>query len=431
MTKKENGILKKIKTFLSQDLWNLEPASLSGARRRGLHFLRVCMLVIKGFKEDQCPMHASALTFISVMALVPFLVILFAIAKGLGFEQASQMLIEKTAEMPEALQQAVSNILTTVESASAGTLGSIGTLIFLWVAIKMLSNIEETFNLVWGVKTSRTLIDKIRNYVVIIVATPVLLIIASAGQPVIIAFTSRLEWMGPLLTLSLRLIPVITMALAFSIVYVFLPNTKVKFSAAFTGAFVAALLSVLFQLAVIKLGFIVGKYNRIYGTLAAIPLFLFWVQTSWMILLMGAEVAFSTQNAGTYSREQLAVTPSARSRLCLAVTLIKRITEKFESTDDPFDASAYGIKHRIPIRLINDVIRTLTGAGLITESTEHPGCYTLLRDPRQITARNIIDAMLDDGADPAALGLASDFPMFGKITDESFQTLEKQIVENF
>lgn len=438
MQSEPDGILTKVKKFLTRvkklltkDLWSLEPSSLSKARRRGLHFLRVCALVFKGFREDHCPLHAAALTFISVMALVPFLVILFAIAKGVGLERGSEILLQKTADMPEAFQQAITNIITTVESASAGAIGGIGGVIFMWVAIKMLSNIEETFNLVWGVKTPRTLIEKIKNYIVIMVLAPILMIIATSSQPVIMGFASRLEWMGPLLKLGLQLVPIITMALAFSMVYVFLPNTKVKFSAAFTGALVAALLSVIFQFAIIKLGVGVSKYNKIYGALAAIPFFLFWVQMSWMILLMGAEVAFSTQNAGTYAREQLAVTPSARARLCLAIALMKRITEKFESTDAPFDTKAYGIDNRIPIRLINDVIDTLSKAGLVAESSDHPDCYTLLRDPRNITARNIIDTILDDGAAPAALGLAGDSPMLGKITEESFQSLEKQVLNNF
>ncbi len=431
MDSKPNGILGKIQHFLKQELWNLEPAALTKTRAAGLKFLRVCALVIKGFKEDKCPIHASALTFISVMALVPFLVILFSIAKGFGIDKASEMLLEKTAEMPEAMQQAITNIISTVESASAGAMGGIGGLLFLWVAIKMLSSIEETFNLVWGVKIPRTLIEKIRNYIVIMVVAPILIIVSNASQPVIMGFASQLEWMGPFLKFGLQAIPIIMMALAFSVVYVFLPNTKVKFPAAFIGALVAALLTMAFQFAIIKLGVGVSKYNKIYGALAAIPIFLFWVQTSWMILLMGAEVAFSVQNAGTYAREHLAVNPSARARLCLAIALMKKITDRFESTEPPFDTVAYGTESHIPIRLINDVINTLAQTGLVAESAEHPGCYTLLRDPLHITARDISDAILDDGVAPTALGLAADFPMFGRITDESFQCLEKQILKSF
>jgi len=431
MAEKTDGMVSKVKTFLSQDLWNLEPASLTKARAAGLKFLRICMLVIRGFKEDKCPLHASALTFISVMALVPFLVIAFAIAKGVGLESGSETLLAKTAEMPEAIQQAAHTIITTVESASAGAMGGIGGVLFMWVAIKMLSSIEETFNLVWGVKIPRTLIDKIRNYIVIMVIAPILLIIANASQPIIMGFATQLEWMGPFLKLGLQTVPIFTMALAFSVVYIFLPNTKVKFSAAFIGALVAALLTIAFQFAIIKLGVGVSKYNKIYGALAAIPIFLFWVQTSWMILLMGAEVAFSVQNAGTYAREQFAINPSARARLCLAIALMKKITDKFESPEPPFDTIAYGTANHIPVRLINDVIKTLTTAGLIAESVEHPGGYTLLRNPLNISARDITDAVLDDGASPATLGLAGDFSMFGKITDPCFQTLEKEILKNF
>ena len=425
------GFIGKAKRFLTRELWDLEPESFSRARRLGLKFLRVCTLVVQGFKEDMCPIHASALTFISVMALVPFLVILFAIAKGFGFEQASELLLQRTAEMPETFQQAVHNIVVTVESASAGTLGSVGTALFLWIAIKMLSSIEDTFNLVWGIKTPRTLIDKIRNYIVIMVAAPVLLIVASAGMPVIVGLAGRLEWMGPLLTLGLQIVPVFTMALAFTIIYIFLPNTKVKFSAAFTGAFVAALLAVLFQLAIIKLGVGVSKYNKIYGTLAAIPLFLFWVQMSWMILLMGAEVAFSVQNAGTYARERLAVNPSARSRLCLAFALMKKITAAFEDGSGPFDVLSYGTAGRIPVRLIHDVVSILAKNGLVAEAAGQAGCYTLVRDPAGVSARAIADAILNEGADPDELGMRDDFPLFGKITDESFQTLEKQGLKSF
>lgn len=431
MNSKPAGFVGKTKQFIDHDLWDLEPDALTKARRCGLKFLRVCILVLKGFKEDKCPIHASSLTFTTVMAMVPLLVILFAIAKGFGFEQASGMLLERTADMPAAFQEAVKTILATVGSASAGALGSIGVVFFLWAAIKMLSSIEDTFNIVWGVKTPRPLLDKVRNYIVIMVVAPILLLISNAGMPVIMGFAAKLTWMGPLLSFALSLIPVVIMALTFTLIYIVMPNTKVKFSAAFTGAFVSAVLTILFQLAIIKLGVLATSANKTYGTLAAIPLFLSWVQISWQIMLLGAETAFSIQNAGTYARERLAVNPSARSRLCLAFALMKKITAAFESGTGPFDIVAYGTANRVPVRLINDVIAILAKTGLVAEAAEQQGCYTLLRDPADVSARAIADAILNEGADPNELGMKDDFPMFGKITDESFQTLEKQLLKSF
>ncbi|MEI7851704.1 MAG: YihY/virulence factor BrkB family protein [Kiritimatiellales bacterium] len=431
MNSKPAGFIGKTQQFLTRDLWDLEPDSLSKARRCGLKFLRVCALVVKGFKEDKCPIHASALTFTTVMALVPFLVILFAIAKGFGFNKASELLTSRITEMPEAFQQAIINLLHTVESASAVALGSFATVLTLWTVIKMLSGIEDTFNIVWGVKTPRTLIDKVRNYIVIMMAAPILLSVAYAGLPAIMGFANKLTWMGPFMKLGLRSIPVFVLAITFTGIYIMMPNTKVKFSAAFTGALFSALCSIIFQVLIIKLGILAAKMNDVYGTLAAGPLFLAWVQMSWIIMLLGAEVAFSIQNAGTYARERLAANPSARSRLCLAFALMKKITDAFETGKGPFDTIAYGTAHRIPVRLINDVIAILAKNGLVAEAAEQQGCYALLRDPADVSARAIADAILNEGADPNELGMKDDFPMFGKITDESFQTLEKQILKSF
>ena len=425
MNSKPAGFVGKTQKFMSQDLWELEPESFSKPRRAGLKFLRVVMLVLKGFKEDKCPIHASSLTFTTVMAMVPLLVILFAIAKGFGFEQVSGMLLQKTADMPPAFQDAVKTILSTVGSASAGALGGAGVVFFLWAAIKMLSGIEDTFNLVWGIKTPRAFIEKVRNYIVILVVAPILLIVANTGLPIIMGFAGKLTWMGPVVTRALGMIPVFVMALTFTLVYIMMPNTKVRFSAAFTGAFVSAVFTVLFQFAIIKLGVLATSANKTYGTLAAIPLFLSWVQISWQIMLLGAEVAFSIQNAGTYARERLAVNPSARSRLCLAFALMKKITAVFEAGKGPFDTAAYGIANRVPVRLINDVIAILAKTGLVAEAAGQQGVAALL------SGGAIADAILNEGADPNELGMKDDFPMFGKITNASFQTLEKQILKSF
>ena len=431
MIKKSGNLFQTISSFLRDELWNLEPTSLSGMRARALKFLRVCTLVVKGFREDQCPLHAAALTFISVMAMVPFLTIVFGVAKGFGFEKASEMITSQADSWPDALQQAITTILATVESASAGAMAGYGLVLTLWVAIKMLSNIEETLNTVWGISDSRAFSDKVRNYIVIIVVTPILLIVATTAQPVIMNITSKLEWMGPFLTFALQGVPLVMMSCAFCVVYIFLPNTKVNIGAAFTGAIAAALLSVIFQYLMIHASVGIGRNSAVYGTLAAIPIFLFYVQTSWMILLMGAEVACSVQNANTFARERLAVTPSPHARLCMGLALMKHITAQFETLGAPFNIVEYGQESRIPVRLINDVISTLCEANLITESTMHPGCYTLLQTPRNVSALNIVNAVLDKGASPASLGLAPDLALFGEITDDGNQLLASKLLSDF
>jgi membrane protein len=451
-------VIQRLVKFLSEDLWTVDIASLSSVRRSFLHMLRVIALVFRGFKEDQCPLHASALTFSAVMAMVPTLIIAFSFAKGFGMHAAQDYVLgffeeqppaierpaapeepspvtaapaperadvsETTAEfdeefeleipeemlvlspkLPAALRAPALQILKTVEEASAAKLGTVSTIIFLWIVIKMLSKVEESFNQVWGVKTSRSMMDKIRNYVFVLAVAPMLLILGTAAIPVLMAVQKALAWMGPLLGLAFKLIPVLIMSLAFAVVYVFLPNTRVKMKPALAGAFCSALLVVMLQVLMIKAGVGVTRYNEVYGVLAALPIFLFWLQASWMIMLFGAEIAFAVQNVDTYKHEQAAASASAETRLTLAFAVMQNILDGFHGKAPLFNVETYSTQLRIPVRLINNVIHVLSEAGFITASADHPQCYTLLKDPELINPKEVYDVIMREGAMPSELGL--------------------------
>jgi membrane protein len=445
-------LIQRLLKFLSEDLWTVDIASLSRMRRSFLHMLRVIALVFNGFKEDQCPLHASALTFSAVMAMVPTLIIAFSFAKGFGMDAAQDYVlgffdeppaIEQSAhveegaasaaaelapeksvipapasdseipeeilalspKLPAALRAPALQILKTVEEASAAKLGTVSTIIFLWIVIKMLSKVEESFNQVWGVKTSRSMIDKIRNYVFVLAVAPMLLILGTAAIPILMAVQKALAWMGPLLGLAFKLIPVLMMSLAFAVVYVFLPNTRVKMKSALAGAFCSALLVVMLQVLMIKAGVGVTKYNEVYGVLAALPIFLFWLQASWMIMLLGAEIAFAVQNVDTFKHEQAAATASAETRLTLAFAVMQNILDGFSARGPLFNVDTYSTQLRIPIRLINNVIHVLSEAGFITASADHPQCYTLLKDPELINPKEVYDVIMREGAMSSELGL--------------------------
>lgn len=467
--------IRRLIQFLREDLWLIDITDVSRLRRSLLHSLRVIALVFKGFKEDQCPLHASALTFSAVMAMVPTLVIVFAFAKGFGMDKLDRYIREDildvpsviaapalpdhpdplsvtnaaapfaglvaqadaadgdiretddpaqeegraeaagavgsyfknmAADMPKELKEVIAQILDTVKSASVGALGSISIVFFLWIMIKMLSRIEETFNLVWGVKTSRSMLDKVRNYVFVMAVAPVLLIVGISAGPTLIALSNKLEWvLGPLSQLLTLLIPVLIMALAFAIVYLFLPNTRVRVRPAVAGALISALSVIVLQAVMIKAGFGVAKYNAIYGGLAALPMFLFWLQLSWMVMLFGAEIAFAVQNVDTYKHEQEAANASAQTRLILAFAVMQHILDGFHVKGPRFNAETYAAERRIPVKLINNVIHVLCQAELITASAEDPRCYTLLKDPALINPKEVYDLILQEGAMPAELGL--------------------------
>ena len=186
----------------------------------------------------------------------------------------------------------------------------------------------------------------------------------------------------------------------------FLPNTKVSFRAAFIGAIVSAILAVVLQVLMIKAGVGVTRLGKIYGTFAYIPIFLFWLQMSWTILLFGAELAFAIQNRDTYAEEVRSVNASMVSKLWVAFSVMQEAVRVFQGTEASLDAVAYARENNIPIRLMNEVITVLSRAELLGEvGTDGSACYALLQAPEHVTAKNIYDLLITDGSAPEDLGL--------------------------
>ena len=223
--------LKKFMHFLQHDLWRIDLVHDSGLHRFGVETLRVMHLVFQGVKSDRCKLHASALTFATLMALIPFLVIIFAISSAIGFTTAKEWMIEQSAEMPQ-IQEFVNRLIGLVEETDMSLLGSFGGVIFLYIIFKLLSEIEESINQIWGVQSSRGIMDKVRNYLSVLVITPILMVAANFISIKLAAFSNDYHWLGPFIKTLLQLAPVLIMTLAFIMVFMFIPNTKVSFKAA-------------------------------------------------------------------------------------------------------------------------------------------------------------------------------------------------------
>ncbi|MEN7973319.1 MAG: YihY/virulence factor BrkB family protein [Verrucomicrobiota bacterium] len=409
--------IKRFLNFLQHDLWRIDLVHDSKLRTFGIETLRVTHLVLKGVKDDNCKLHASALTYATLMALIPFMVILFSIGKAIGFTTAEQEILKySAANFPEQLQVFVSNLLELVGGIDPAALGGIGGVAFLIIIYKMLSGIEESFNQIWGVKASRGIADKIRNYLAVLVITPSLALVANVASGKITA---------DLASLALQLAPIFVLTLAFVAIFMFLPNTKVNFKSAMTGGFVSALMVVAVQMILISLGRIIFKKFAIYGGLASIPIFLFWMHLNWTILLFGAELAFAIQNRDTYAEEQAAVRASLISKLWVAFSLMQEAVRVFQSSDAAVRAVAYAHDNNIPIRLMNEVVEVLTRARLLgSVAPEGQGNYALLQAPEHVTAKKIYDLMITDGSSPKDLGLIGD-----AITDEVLSTADISLDE--
>jgi membrane protein len=397
--------VKRFLHFLQHDLWRIDLVHNSRLHAFGIEALRVIHLVLKGVKDDNCKLHAAALTYSTLMAMVPFFVILFSISSAIGFPTAKEYLLEQSADIPQ-IQEAVRSLIEMVEKVDMATLGVFGGVIFLYIIFKLLSGIEESFNQIWGVQSSRTVADKIRNYLSVLVITPILLLVANFLSLKLSAFSSQVLWLGPFIKTVLQLAPILILTLAWIAVFMFIPNTRVSFRAALVGGFTSAFLAIVLQVLMVKVGIGVTRLSKIYGTFAYIPIFLFWLQMSWTILLFGAELAFAIQNRDTYAEEQRAVRASMLSKLWVAFSVMKESVRVFQGSEASLNAVAYARANNIPIRLMNEVVEILVQARLLGEvGNDGSGQYVLLQAPEHVTAKKIYDLLIADGSSPADLGL--------------------------
>lgn len=330
-------LFSRAAAFAKQDIWRIRRTELPPGKSFFINLLRVLILSVRGFDEDKCQLRASALTFYSLVSVVPVAAMAFGIAKGFGFEKVLEAQLQnKLAGHEEVVNNIVRFSHSLLENTKGGLIGGIGLVVLFWAVIKVLGQIENSFNDIWGIKEERTLGRKFGDYLSVMLIAPILLIVSS-GVTVFVTtqvhlIMGKIAVLGafkPLIVLMMRLFPLVLIWSLFTFLYIFMPNTKVRFSSGLIAGIIAG---AVFQVAQwIYISFQVGaaKYNAIYGSFAALPLFLAWLQLSWLIVLYGAELSFAYQNVDTYEFEPDARQASHRLRTLLSLQVAHYLIGKF------------------------------------------------------------------------------------------------------
>lgn len=400
------GFFARIRDFFRNELWSDDYTSITGLRGFVIRLVRIIQLVVRGFREDDLATHAAALTFSSLVSLVPLLTLAFAVLKGFGGgEEASDRLAESIATMPEQFREFVTSMMDIVMRANFRTLGWVGIAVLFITAVQVLSSVEVSFNRVWGVRESRPIWRKFTNYVSITVVVPVLImtafaVSASLKNQVVAAHISET---AALYRALLAITPLATIWIAFVLLFIFMPNTYVNRRAAAASALLTALLWLGWQRIYISMQVALSRYDAVYGSFAAIPIFLLWLFVCWMLILFGSELAFALQHHFTYHLERIAARASVRSKLTLMVSIVLDAARALRGERTPLNIGEYGQHHRVPIRLLNDLTGLLTRSGYFVERADQPGCFVLARDPASIPVRDVFDLVLNEGLAPASL----------------------------
>jgi len=411
MRLKERSLKKLSATvqFLNADIWRLQAHKLPPRRSFWITQLRILLLAVRRFNIDKCELRASALTFYSLLSIVPVVALAFAVAKGFGVEKIlGEQLMAKMQGQEEVAERIISFAQSFLENTRGGAIAGVGIVLLFWTVIKVLGNVETSFNDIWGVKASRTMGRKLADYLSIIMICPVLLILASSVTVLLTTQVSglleRLSFLGYLadvLIWVLKILPYGVIWLVFTFIYVFMPNTKVELKSALWGGILAGTIYQLVQLAYITFQIGVSNYGAIYGSFAALPLFLVWLQMSWLIVLLGAEISFAHQNVATYEFEQDCLSASYSFKRMIALMIASRCVKNFLRAEKPLTAEDISRESEVPIRLVRSVLSDLTEARLLSEiCLDHRDdvAYQPACDIRSLTVAGIIERLDQQGA---------------------------------
>lgn len=393
----------RVSRFMATHIWHLEKTELTRIQALGVFLLRLVSLTARKFIKDNCALRASALTFYSLLSVVPVMALAFGVAKGFGLEQRLQnQLFQRLAGQQEVVEKIITFARRLLENTKGGVIAGIGVAILFWSAIKLLGHFEKALNEIWHVN-ARSFLRRFTDYLAIMIVSPLLVIISSSMTVYITtqvtAITGRLAVLklaSPVIFVMLKLLPFALIWLLFFMIYVVMPNTQVRLLSSIFAGVVAGSIFQIFQGIYISAQVLVAKYNAIYGSFAALPLFLIWLQVSWMIVLLGAQIAYAHQHAGHGLMAVESEETSNLTRKIYSLSILKYLITCFQKGGPPPTAKQISNELHLPLPMVTASIEKLKACTLVSEVIGNrpngPAAFQPARDIHSITVWDFLSA---------------------------------------
>ena len=360
-----------IKHFFQVSLWQMADEDLSPVRRLFYAVIKTAYLAIRFFTTKRVMNQASALTYSTLLAIVPILAVVFAIARGFGYNKYIEVWFRDAfSSQPQVADVMIGFVNSYLVHTKSGIFLGVGLVFMLYTVMMLVNNIELTFNEIWQVKKKRSIFRTFTDYSAMFFLFPILIVVSSGLSIFLATMASSMDdflLLGSAVRLLLDAAPYILMSLLFIALYVFMPNTHVKVKNAIVPGILSGIAMQLVQFFYIHSQMWVTGYNAIYGSFAALPLFMLWLQISWTICLFGAELTFTSQNLDYYDYDAHTDDVSHRYQLMLAAILLSYICRAFADGKAAPTANELRAQTTIPIRLVNDMLYRLVEARLVLE----------------------------------------------------------------
>jgi membrane protein len=412
-------VLSQVKR-LNEVIWNTPLSEISKGKTLLVRQLRIVVLAARGFSNDNVQLRASALTFYSLLSVIPIAAIAFAIAKGFSLDQNLETLItDKFQAHQEVLNWLLKNARSAIEETRGGYIAGVGMVILFWSVMSLLQHIESSFNHIWQIRSSRPWYRKFTDYLTIMLIAPVFIILSSSitlfisnGLSEYMLRAPILNFFKPVISFLIRFIPYFLSWIGLTVLFIIMPNAKVKFRAAAISAIIAGTILQVIQWLYIDLQFGITKLSAIYGSFAAIPLFIIWLQSSWIVVLLGAEISFANQNVSRYEFESEALNISNYQKRALMLLILHMIIRNFSMGEKPISAEYIAVSLKIPVRLARDILQDLSSVNLVSiihENEQKERLYQPALDINRLTVSFVFSRLDKKGVGQVMVSKNKDY----------------------
>jgi membrane protein len=399
--------------------------------------LKVLIITVQEFNNGKVNLQASSLSFYLLMSIIPIFAIVFAVSSGFGIAEYLRELLTRT--FPDQ-QEVVNRLLMYAESAlkdaRGGWITGIGIGMLLWSSMSMFVRIEEALNSIWQAKRHRSWARRFSDYMSIMLIAPILLILSNS---ITVSFHFYLDstveqfpFLGTIRPVMFNILPLFLIWTLFTLLFMVMPNVKVRFVPAMIAAIISGTVFYCVEQVYIYSQVSISKYNAIYGSLAAIPLFLLCARIGWQIVLFGAELSFAYQNIDSYEdeiKEQENI--NYINSTILAVYVLKNIADVFKAGDPPKLVSRLSEELGLSVRSLNLIIKTLITCGLILEvNTAHKDdAYVPAMDLNKLTLKLVLSKLENLGGTIILEKSHTEVERISNIIKDIYDHKDKQIVE--
>ena len=370
------GILKRIRDFIKTEIWYIHLRELPKVKAVLYRIMRIILLTYRGFTSDKCPLRASALTFYSLLSMVPILAMLIAVAKGFGFQKRLELrLLTQFPEHQEVTSKILEFSKSFLESTHTSVVAGLGIILLFWTVIRVLGTIEHSFNDIWKLSQSRTLVRKFTDYLAILLIGPVNFILSSSATILVSTQIRELSnslglpiLVGSMIEFGLNILPWILIWILFTLIYVIIPNTQVRFKSGMIAGIIAGSIYQITQIIFVQFQLGVAGYNAVYGGFAALPLFLIWLQLSWFIVLFGAELSYAIQFVDNYEFAPLVKSLSASRKRLFSLYITQLTVKTFAEAKEALTISEISSSLKLPMVVVRDIISRLIRSQILSET---------------------------------------------------------------